>query len=82
MYHMKRATVRDLRYNFPKVEKALREGEEIQITKRKKVVARLLPPIDDQAFEMPDFAAQAREIFGKRKVKVTGAEIVSWDRRE
>ena len=40
---MKRATVRDLRYAFPTVEAALAEGEEIEIVKRNKVIARLVP---------------------------------------
>jgi len=35
--------VRDLRYNFPQIEALLHSGEEIQITKRKRVIARLLP---------------------------------------
>lgn len=39
MYHMKKASVRDLRYNFPKIERALRAGQEIQITKRNRVIA-------------------------------------------
>ncbi len=43
MYHMRKATVRDLRYRFREVENLLREGEEIQITKRKRVIARLMP---------------------------------------
>jgi len=34
MHHMRKATVRDLRYRFPVVEDLLGEGEEVQITKR------------------------------------------------
>ena len=40
---MKTVSVRDLRYDFPKVEEILRAGEEIQITKRKRPIARLTP---------------------------------------
>jgi len=45
MFHMRTVTVRDLRQNFPKIERWL-EGEEfITITKRAKPVALLsLPP--------------------------------------
>ena len=43
MYHMKRASVRDLRYDFPKVEKMLAEGESIEITKRNQVIGTLTP---------------------------------------
>jgi len=67
---MKTATVRDLRYDFPKIEAWLRAGEEIQITKHSKPVARVvsermaskkkkLPPL-------PDFRARARRIFKGR----------------
>jgi len=41
---MIKATVRDLRYHFREVENLLNDGEEIHITKRKRVIARLLPP--------------------------------------
>ena len=42
MYHMKKASVRDLRYEFKKIERLLHQGEEVQITKRRRVIARLL----------------------------------------
>jgi prevent-host-death family protein len=41
---MQRITVRDLRYDFAKVEAWLADGQEIEITKHGKPVARLLPP--------------------------------------
>ena len=39
---MKTATVRDLRTRFPKLEAWLRNGEEVEITKRGEPVARLV----------------------------------------
>ncbi|HEX8310355.1 MAG TPA: type II toxin-antitoxin system prevent-host-death family antitoxin [Chthoniobacteraceae bacterium] len=41
---MQTLTVRDLRYDFAKVEAWLADGEEIEITKHGKPVARLSPP--------------------------------------
>lgn len=41
---MKTLTVRDLRYDFAKVEEWLADGEEIEITKHGKPVAHLSPP--------------------------------------
>ena len=41
---MNQATVRDLRYDFPAVLSQIEHGQEIAITKRGKIVARLLPP--------------------------------------
>ena len=81
MYHMKTMSVRDLRYRFPEVEAQLREGEEIKITKRKRVIARLVPERPAKR-AMPDFAARLKEIYGRRVAKVSGAEIVSLLRGE
>ncbi|HLK03844.1 MAG TPA: hypothetical protein VKT53_05340 [Candidatus Acidoferrum sp.] len=80
MHHMRKASVRDLRYRFSVVEDALRHGEEIQITKRKRVIARLLPPEPVAAPEMPDFLGRMKKIFGKRRMKISGAKLIAEDR--
>lgn len=80
MYHMAKASVRDLRYRFHQVEDLLRQGQEIQITKRKRVIATLVPAKNEKAIELPDFEAQLRKIYGSRKLKVTGAELIARDR--
>lgn len=77
---MKKASVRDLRYDFPKVERMLQKGEEVEITKRQKVIARLIPQPAAAALRMPDFLQRLREIYGDKVLKTSGAEIVSWDR--
>ncbi len=43
MYHMTKASVRDLRYDFKKIERLLLKGEEVHITKHRRVIARLVP---------------------------------------
>jgi antitoxin (DNA-binding transcriptional repressor) of toxin-antitoxin stability system len=82
MYHMKKASVRDLRYHFSVVENLLREGHEIQITKRKRVIARLLPPEPIVPVQMPDFLGRMKKIFGKKRLKVSGAELIALDRED
>lgn len=82
MHHMKKASVRDLRYRFSAVEDLLRDGEEIHITKRKRVIARLLPPKPATRVRHPDFLARLKKIFGKKRMKVSGAEIIALDREE
>jgi antitoxin (DNA-binding transcriptional repressor) of toxin-antitoxin stability system len=78
---MKTVSVRDLRYDFPKVEELLRSGEEIRITKRRRVIARLIAEPESEARPpLPDFLGQIREIFGDRVLSITGAEIISEDR--
>ena len=80
MYHMKTVTVRDLRYDFPKVELMLRQGESVQVSKRGKVVAMLAPPPAPAVQPRPDFLARLREIYGDTILEVPGSEIVRQDR--
>ncbi len=80
MYHMRVATVRDLRYRFSKVEDLLREGEEIQITKRKRVIGKLIPPRPSIPARLPNFLARLKEVYGNKTLKVSGAELVARER--
>jgi antitoxin (DNA-binding transcriptional repressor) of toxin-antitoxin stability system len=80
MYHMTKASVRDLRYEFKKIERLLQRGEEIQITKRRRVIARLVPENPQTPPELPDFRARVRAIYGDKVLAVSGAELVSKDR--
>lgn len=80
MYHMKKASIRDLRYGFKKIERMLHLGEEIQITKHRRVIARLIPEGAQSPIEIPDFMARLRAIYGNKSLKVSGAELVSNDR--
>jgi len=80
MHHMIKATVRDLRYHFREVENLLNDGEEIYITKRKRVIARLLPPKVAVPSQRPDFLARLKQIYDGRRTKVSGAELISRER--
>ncbi len=77
---MKKASVRDLRYKFTKIERLLHQGEEIQITKRKQVIARLVPENGQTVSPMPDFGGRLRAIFGDAMLEVSGAELIARDR--
>jgi antitoxin (DNA-binding transcriptional repressor) of toxin-antitoxin stability system len=80
MPYMKKASVRDLRYSFKKIERLLHQGEEIQITKHRRVIARLVPEGSQPPIEMPDFMARLRAIYGNKSLKVSGAKLVAEDR--
>jgi antitoxin (DNA-binding transcriptional repressor) of toxin-antitoxin stability system len=75
MYHMKRASVRDLRYDFPKVEKMLAEGEPIEITKRNHVIGTLSPA--QKKVEYPDFLGRLKKIYGDKVLKTTWADFLA-----
>lgn len=63
---MKTASVADLRNRFPSVFRWIEEGETVELTKRGKIVARIVPapPAKPRKFKMPDFAAGTRKIMG------------------
>jgi len=79
MCHMKTMSVRDLRYRFPQVEAELRDGQSIAITKRKRVIARLVPE-RPASKKPPDFMAMLKRIYGNKKLKVSGAELIAMQR--
>lgn len=76
---MKTVSVRDLRYDFKKVERLLRDGAEVQITKRRIPIARLKPEPAARP-PLPDFEARMRENYGDKVLEVTGADLISADR--
>lgn len=86
MYHMKTVTVRDLRYDFPKVERLLREGKSLLVTKRGKTVARIEPESESGVAPgtapLPDFLGRLNEIYGDQVFEVSGADLISEDREE
>ena len=77
---MKKASVRDLRYEFKKIERLLHQGEEVQITKRRRVIARLVPETPSAPAAVPDFLGRLRAIFGDKVLPVSGANLVAKDR--
>jgi antitoxin (DNA-binding transcriptional repressor) of toxin-antitoxin stability system len=66
---MKTATVRDLRYDFPKLEAWLAGEEEILITKHSKVVAKISRATEPTTTELPphpNYEARRKRIWGDR----------------
>ena len=78
---MKKASIRDLRYEFKKIERLLDRGEEIQITKRRRVIARLVPETEATVKAAPDFTSRMRTIYGDQVLTVTATELIASDRR-
>jgi len=66
MYNiMKTATIRQMQHNLSEVLSWVEGGEEVQVLRRNKVVARLLPAAPRMT-EMPDFVSRARAVWGER----------------
>jgi antitoxin (DNA-binding transcriptional repressor) of toxin-antitoxin stability system len=80
MFHMKTASVRQLRTEFPKVLAWVNAGQEVAITRRRKIVANLTPAGDPprKKLERPDFAARLRRIYGDQVIPApTMADILA-----
>jgi antitoxin (DNA-binding transcriptional repressor) of toxin-antitoxin stability system len=61
----------------------LEQGHPIEVTRRNRVVARLLPPetiANDAPPKFPDFAARAKKIFGRKRLKNSGAQMLRYER--
>jgi antitoxin (DNA-binding transcriptional repressor) of toxin-antitoxin stability system len=80
MHHMKQASVRDLRYRFSEVERLLEQGEKIEITKHKRVIAHSRPVKTAPPKTWPDFLGRLRKIYGNKVLKVSGAELLTSER--
>jgi prevent-host-death family protein len=66
---MRTANTRDLRNNFRKIAAWIEAGEEVEITRRGKAVARLVPSAPLQAWKPLDVEArlkELKEVYGDR----------------
>ena len=64
---MKKVSIMEAQHNLSKVLKQVGEGQGVYITRRKKVVARIVPPEVNPEPEFPDFAKRARKTWGEWK---------------
>ena len=53
------------------------EEIDVQVTKRKRVIARLVPEPVSVPAKLPDFKAQMRKIYGDKVFKISNAELIA-----
>jgi prevent-host-death family protein len=83
MLDMKTASVRDVQHHLSKVLAWVEKGEEVQITRRNKPVAKIVPAeAQGTRVDLPAFAARARQIWGETPVGKSLAQTVVDDRKE
>jgi prevent-host-death family protein len=67
---MKTASVRDLRNNFAKISRWLEDGEEVEITKRGKPMAKIVPKkkgrIKRKSFNAEERMKWLKEVYGDK----------------
>jgi prevent-host-death family protein len=83
---MKPGTVsmRELQQNLKKVIARVERGETVELTRRRRVVARLVPAQETRPVApWPDLDARARAIFGNRVIaNPSPSELLIQDREE
>lgn len=62
MYNMKKVTVRHVQHHLAAVLEAARKGQEFTITKRGKVIARIVPAREQKPAGWPDSAARMQRM--------------------
>jgi prevent-host-death family protein len=85
MSYMPRATVsiRELQQNLRRVMARVERGETVEVTRRRRPVARLAPVRPTQpAAPWPDLEARTRAVFGSRVITPGGADAVVENRGE
>jgi antitoxin (DNA-binding transcriptional repressor) of toxin-antitoxin stability system len=67
---MKTATIRQVRHDLSTVLTWVADGEEVTVLNRTRPVARICPlrALPSAKLKMPNFAARAKEVFGKRMI--------------
>lgn len=78
---MKKVTVGEVQHNFGRILRDVDAGEEVQIVRRKQVVARIVPDCDKPEPNYPPFIARAKEIFGEAE-GVPLSQLIEQDRGE
>jgi prevent-host-death family protein len=56
---MKKVSIMEAQHNLSKVMKTVEEGGAVYITRRKKVVAKLVPATPESPVQFPDFKTRA-----------------------
>lgn len=74
---VKQFSIMETQHNLSKVLREVEAGHEVQITRRKKVVARLLPPAKSEPVRFPDFAGRARRAWSGAWRGSSSAELLN-----
>ena len=75
-------SVRELQQNLKRVMARVERGETVEVTRRRRPVARLAPVRNRASEPWPDLAARTRAVFGTRVITPGGADVVIADRGE
>lgn len=76
-------SIRELQQNLKRVMARVERGQVIEVTRRRRPVARLAPmPSERATSPWPDLDARSRSVFGERVLTTGGTDAVSEGRGE
>lgn len=77
-------SIRELQQNLKRVMQSVERGQVVEVTRRRRPVARLSPLAEKTGpvSPWPDLQARARAVFGNRVISPSGSTVVSEDRGE
>jgi len=78
---MRKASVAEVQHNLNSVLKFVEQGEKVLLTRRNKVVAKIVPVYEMENDDWPSFYERAEEMFGEIKGTDT-SQIILDDREE
>lgn len=83
MLDMKTASVRHVQHHLAEVLRWVEEGEEVEITRRNRAIARIVPArAPSREIPWPDFVARAAVVWGKRAAGKPVSRIIIEEREE
>jgi prevent-host-death family protein len=82
MARISTVSMRELQQNLKQVMQRVERGQVVEVTRRRRAVARLSPLTgkDGPASPWPDLEARARAVFGDRVIAPSASEVVVADR--
>jgi antitoxin (DNA-binding transcriptional repressor) of toxin-antitoxin stability system len=79
---MKTYSIMQSQHNLSRILREVEGGEAVGITRRKKLVAHLVPVGHDESVEFPDFGGRARRLWGEEWRGVSSDVLVAEARGE
>jgi len=80
MYDMKAVPVRELQREIRAILDRVEKGESLEITRRGRPIARLVPAQPARTEAWPDLDARARTVLGRRRITPSPSQQVAADR--
>ena len=77
---MKKVSIMEAQHNLSKVLRQVEEGQAVYITRRKRVVAKIMPPESEETIEFPNFARRAKKTWGGPWSDTSSSELLDESR--